>query len=87
MTGEDIIRLENGHYVRLIGINTPEAVDPSKRPASPGGDMATEELGKGLRRDPSMISRLCRDYEGEQDREPLAVRIDTQREAGAYSVV
>ncbi len=31
--------------------------------------MTTQELGKRLRRDPSMISRLYRDYEGKRDQE------------------
>ena len=32
-------------------------------------DMTSGEIGRRLRRDPSMISRLCRDYEGKRDRE------------------
>jgi REP element-mobilizing transposase RayT len=49
------------------------------------GDMTTEELGRRLRRDPSMISRLYRDYERARDRErekkvrcSLDARIQTQ---------
>jgi hypothetical protein len=33
------------------------------------GKMSTHELGKRFRHDPSMISRLYRDYEGKWDRE------------------
>ena len=32
------------------------------------GKTTNQELGKRLGRDPSMISRLIRDYEGKQDR-------------------
>jgi len=32
------------------------------------GMITNQELGKRLGRDPSMISRLIRDYEGKQDR-------------------
>jgi hypothetical protein len=48
------------------------------------GDMTTEELGRRLRRDPSMISRLYGDYERKRDRErekklrrALSLRVQT----------
>lgn len=43
--------------------------DSKRKPKRNAVDSATEELDKGLRRDPSMISRFCRDYEEERNRE------------------
>ena len=42
--------------------------DSKRKPKRNAVDSATEELEKELRRNPSMISRLCRDYEGERER-------------------